>query len=93
VVFERQLFIDRGGFDEDMDALEDWMLWIRYAWNHRFVYVPKVTSMYRVPVDPVKAQERDAAFSKSYPLAVARSQAFISTQTKGKASRHSAHKD
>jgi GT2 family glycosyltransferase len=93
VLFERQLFIDRGGFDEDMDALEDWMLWIRYAWNHRFVYVPKVTSMYRVPADPVKAQERDAAFSKSYPLAVARSQAFISTQTQGKASRHSAHKD
>lgn len=83
VLFVRQLFIDRGGFDEDMDALEDWALWIRYAWNNRFVYAPKVTSMYRVPADLVKAQERAVVFDKAYPLALARVQAFISVQTSG----------
>lgn len=77
VLFERQLFEHRGGFYEDMDALEDWTLWIRYAWNHRFVYVPKVTSLFRTPADPAKAQERSVAFERAYPLALSRVQAWI----------------
>lgn len=77
VLFERQLFEHRGGFDEDMDALEDWTLWIRYAWNHRFVYVPKVTSLFRTPADPAKVQERSVAFGRAYPLALSRVQACI----------------
>ena len=72
VLFERQLFVQRGGFDEDMDALEDWVLWIRFARRNRFVYVPKVTSLFRIPVDSAKALERQAAFDKAYPLALAR---------------------
>lgn len=76
VLFERRLFEERGGFDEDMDALEDWLLWMRYAKGNRFVYVPKVTSMYRTPADPAKAEERSEAFGKAYPLALARAQAY-----------------
>ena len=82
VLFERRLFEQRGGFDEDMDALEDWTLWIRYAWNHRFVYVPKVTSLFRIPFDSTKAQERSVAFSKAYPLALAKTQAWIAARMK-----------
>ncbi len=80
VLFERQLFVERGGFDEDMDALEDWLLWLRYAYGHHFVYVPKVTSMFRTPADPLKAQERSVAFAQAYPLALARAETFITTQ-------------
>ena len=50
VLFERRLFEERGGFDEDMDALEDWTLWNVYAHGRLFVHVPKVTSLYRTPV-------------------------------------------
>lgn len=74
VLFERRLFIERGGFDEDMDALEDWLLWLRYAKGNRFIYVPKVTSMFRTPADPVNAKKRAEAFDKAYPLALARAE-------------------
>jgi hypothetical protein len=72
VLFERQLFLERGGFDEDMDALEDWLLWLRYSEGNEFVYVPKVTSMFRTPADPEKVRQRMAAFEEAYPLALAR---------------------
>ena len=72
VLFKRSLFEERGGFEEDMDALEDWVLWLRYARHNRFVYVPKVTSIFRTPFDPAKKLERNAAFEKAYPLALAR---------------------
>ncbi len=49
VVFERQLYLDQGGFDERLDALEDWNLWARYGTHARFRLLPKVTSLYRVP--------------------------------------------
>lgn len=80
VMFERKLFEERGGFDEDMDALEDWSLWIRYAWKHRFIFIPKVTSLFRTPADPTKIRDRSVAFDKAYPLVLARSKAWIETQ-------------
>ena len=75
VLFERRLFDQLGGFHEDMDALEDWTLWLRYARGHRFVYVPKVTSLFRTPTDQTKAKERQDAFDRAYPLALTRAQA------------------
>ncbi|MBK7953302.1 MAG: glycosyltransferase [Candidatus Accumulibacter sp.] len=72
VIFERRLFLERGGFDADMDALEDWVLWMRYSQGNFFIYVPKVTSMYRTPSDPQTGRLRQAAFDAAYPLARAR---------------------
>lgn len=72
VLFERSLFEQRGGFDEDMEALEDWTLWVRYAHNNEFIYVPKLTSMYRTPMDPEQVKKRCDAFSAAYPVALAR---------------------
>jgi hypothetical protein len=77
VLFERQLFEERGGFDEDMHALEDWTLWNVYAHGHTFVHVPKVTSLHRTPADPAYAQARMDALTEAYPLAVARVDARI----------------
>jgi GT2 family glycosyltransferase len=52
VLFERRLFRELGGFDESLDAHEDWHLWVRYlAHVGSFVFVDKTTSRYRVPLD------------------------------------------
>lgn len=53
VLFRRSLFDDLGGFDPEIDHLEDWNLWVRYSQKGRFHFVRKTTSMYRVPGDPV----------------------------------------
>ncbi|MBS3947638.1 MAG: glycosyltransferase, partial [Dethiobacter sp.] len=72
VLFDRNLFVERGGLPEDMEALEDWVLWNRYAQGNRFIYVPKLTSMYRTPCDPERRRQRQEIFDVAYPLALAR---------------------
>lgn len=73
VLFNRQLFEERGGFEEDMDALEDWVLWKKYAaLGNQFAYLPKVTSMYRIPSEADKIRQRIDDFHLAYPLALAR---------------------
>jgi len=49
VLFKRSLFMEHGGLDERLEALEDWNLWIRYSRKNKFVYAAKLTSLYRVP--------------------------------------------
>jgi GT2 family glycosyltransferase/2-polyprenyl-3-methyl-5-hydroxy-6-metoxy-1,4-benzoquinol methylase len=70
VLFERRLFEERGGFEVDMDALEDWVLWKKYARGNWFRYVPKVTSLYRTPANPFLISKRQEAFDTAYPLAL-----------------------
>ena len=72
VLFERSLYLERGGFDEDMDALEDWTLWVRYAHNNQFVYVPKLSSLFRVPENAAQTRQRSEIFAAAYPLALSR---------------------
>lgn len=72
VLFERSLYLERGGFDEDMDALEDWTLWVRYAHKNQFTYVPKLTSLFRVPENAEQTRQRSEIFAAAYPLALTR---------------------
>nr|WP_315482073.1 glycosyltransferase [uncultured Undibacterium sp.] len=72
VLFERSLYLERGGFDEDMDALEDWTLWVRYAHKNEFTYVPKLTSLFRVPENAEQTRQRSEIFAAAYPLALTR---------------------
>lgn len=51
ILFKKELFTELRGFDEKLDYLEDWDLWVRYATNTDFLCVPKTTSIYRVPCD------------------------------------------
>ena len=60
ILFRRSLYEAEGGIDEEIDYLEDWNLWARYARHGRFKLVPKITSMFRVPGDPVFYTERQA---------------------------------
>lgn len=59
VLFERALFAEVGGFDESLDAQEDWHLWARYlAHVGSFTFVDKTTSRYRVPLDRAQSETR-----------------------------------
>ena len=60
VLFRRRLFIELGGFNEDLDALEDWDLWLRYAGSAAFIGVGSVTSAYTIPAECVRLAARAA---------------------------------
>ncbi len=49
IMFEKSLFEEHGGFDESLDSLEDWDLWVRYSLYTDFDCIEKTTSIYRVP--------------------------------------------
>ena len=66
ILFDRQLYVERGGFDTSLNYLEDWNLWVRYGWNNTFVYVPKLTSMYRVPASETEFQRRFDLLNGAY---------------------------
>src|SRR5690606_7506934 len=51
LLFERALVDEAGGFDEELQLLEDWDLWLRFAARTDFLYVPKTTCLYRVPAE------------------------------------------
>jgi hypothetical protein len=49
VMFSRFLFDRYGGLAEELDAFEDWDLWLRYAQSGDFAFVDRVTSKFRMP--------------------------------------------
>jgi GT2 family glycosyltransferase len=72
VLFRRELFEEYGGFDPELDQLEDWNLWVRYSLHRDFAMVEKVTSLYRVPACPDDAADRQRALDDYYAKAVAK---------------------
>jgi GT2 family glycosyltransferase len=78
ILFRRELYLERGGFEEDLEALEDWNLWNRYAVGNSFAYVPKVTSLYRVPSDPKIAVMRSQILKTAYEPVRARTEQALS---------------
>lgn len=58
VMFSKSIFLEEGGLDEQLDLLEDWDLWLRYALKNDFLHIPKVTSLYRVPYSQTLQKER-----------------------------------
>lgn len=66
VLFDRELYERFGGFDEDLDALEDWDLWIRYSHHTGFLKIPKVTSLYRVPAEKSDIEKRQVKLDGYY---------------------------
>ena len=69
VLFQRRLYEEMGGFDLDLENLEDWNLWVRYSLKNDFKLVPKVTSLYRVPEQLEKAIQRQAVLDDYYAIA------------------------
>lgn len=78
IMFQKQLFLELGGLDEELDALEDWDLWVRYSTKTDFTYVDEKTSCYFTPYKRKKKKKRgenlnrynEAAYAKfnSYTL-------------------------
>ena len=59
VMFARSLFERCGGFDEQLEILEDWDLWLRFAIEEPFEFVDQVTSVYYTPYKSKKKHDRD----------------------------------
>jgi len=72
VLFQRRLYLENGGFDLDLENLEDWNLWVRYSLKNDFKLIPKVTSIYRVPDQLEKALQRQAVLDNYYAKAKAK---------------------
>lgn len=70
MVFRRELYDERGGFDVSLDNLEDWNLWTRYSLQRDFMLVEKVTSLYRVPDDTEQLMRRQKNLDGYYAQAV-----------------------
>ena len=52
ILFHRSLYEQCGGFDPQLDYLEDWDLWLRFCTKtERFAFLDKTTALYRVPME------------------------------------------
>ncbi|MBF0219642.1 MAG: glycosyltransferase family 2 protein [Gammaproteobacteria bacterium] len=59
VLFHRSLYELCGGFDPELEMMEDWNLWVRFSLHYRpFIRVAKTTALYRVPLYPDMGLER-----------------------------------
>jgi glycosyltransferase involved in cell wall biosynthesis len=72
LLFKRELYLQRGGFETDMSNLEDWNLWLRYGFGNKFTYVAKTTSLFRTPADPNIRLERHKLLHDAYNIAKGR---------------------
>ncbi|PHS41734.1 MAG: hypothetical protein COB07_01440 [Sulfurovum sp.] len=70
ILFSRKLYEQYGGLDEELENLEDWNLWTRYSLKNDFVYIPKTTSLYRVPYHHQISAERQKELDSYYSIAV-----------------------
>lgn len=77
VLFHRRLYEHWGGFEVDMDQLEDWNLWLRYGYGSTFKYVPKTTSLFRVPADDKIRLQRHLTLHNAYEMAQSRARFAI----------------
>lgn len=69
VMFEKSVYEKFGGFDLELDNLEDWEMWQRYSTENAYLYVPKTTSLYRVPAKQENYKERQKELNSYYEKA------------------------
>lgn len=70
ILFSRDLYEEYGGFDTDLENLEDWNLWTRYSLRNDFKYIEKTTSMYRVPYKTAMSKDRQEILDRYYKIAL-----------------------
>lgn len=59
IMFSKKIYRQCGGFDEELDLLEDWDLWVRYAMHTDFKKVQTVTSVYYTPYKSDQKKQRE----------------------------------
>jgi len=77
VLFERDLFKECGGMSAEMPAFEDWDLWLRFSQKTDFLYVPKTTSIYRVPYNSDKKYVRQMVLDSELSTIEARKKELL----------------
>ena len=70
ILFSRKLYEKYGGFNEELENLEDWNLWTRYSLKNDFTYIQKTTSLYRVPYHYHVSLERQNELDRYYSIAI-----------------------
>lgn len=65
VFFKREVYEAHGGFRTDLEYLEDWELWLKYAGRYEFVAVEETTSLYRVPANRDAVAHREALLKQN----------------------------
>ena len=78
LLFKRSLFEQHGGFDPELDNLEDWNLWFRYSRTAEFKLIPKTTSMFRTPWDLGERSRRQSVLDSYLQVAREKNRAFES---------------
>lgn len=61
----RELFLDVGGFDDDLPVLEDWDLWLR-MWKAGAVIGKRPEAVYRVGVNPDSRNQKKDVHNRYY---------------------------
>lgn len=84
IVFKRALYQQHGGFDEALDNLEDWNLWVKYSSSATFKLINKTTSMFRTPWSVVEKSERQQILDAYYEKAVAKNNAYLMSKSNPK---------
>lgn len=79
IVFQKELYLKHGGFDESLDNLEDWNLWVKYSSNSTFKLINKTTSMFRTPWNVVEKANRQKVLDAYYEKAVSKNKMYIAT--------------
>lgn len=79
IMFEKSLFEEYGGLDENLDALEDWDLWVRYSLHTDFTCVKKTTSIYRVPFNRKINAKRQKALDEALVVVRNKHKEYIQT--------------
>lgn len=77
IIFKKSLYARWGGFDLELDQLEDWNLWLRYGYEGNFKFVEKTTSLFRTPANADVRAERHAMLHEAYNVALSSANAHI----------------
>jgi GT2 family glycosyltransferase len=77
VLFARTLYLKLGGFDLELQNLEDWNLWTRFSCMSDFLYVDKTTSIYRTPLLQELREQRHLALHNYYEKAVSKQETMF----------------
>jgi len=65
VLFNRRLYKQLGGMREELQAHEDWSLWLRYMTIARWAVIPFATSCFTTPSDIRERNQRLAKYALS----------------------------
>lgn len=84
IMFSRVFYDKLGGFDERLDYLEDWDVWVRYSTLGDFLYVPYATSKYFVPYKGKKKAERSRELDCALKTVRSKFEQYQSVTTVGK---------